>query len=126
MPIFTLWSLIKDCLGPTPSHKTSSVFELGCGTHSLQSARQYPLKEKQLYCILPTSAAESVPIKHAILLGITILAPFCSLGLCQTQTCSLFNTPVSSSQVLCADTGHMSIPEREAECVEGQRLQDGL
>jgi hypothetical protein len=39
---FGLWSMIKDCLGPTPS----SVFELGCGTLPLQSARQYPLKEK--------------------------------------------------------------------------------
>jgi hypothetical protein len=38
--------VIKDRLGPTPSHKASSVFELGCGTHPLQSARQYPLKEK--------------------------------------------------------------------------------
>jgi hypothetical protein len=30
------------------------------------------------------------------LLGITILGPFCSLGLCQTQTYNLFNTPVGS------------------------------
>jgi hypothetical protein len=30
------------------------------------------------------------------LLGITRLGPFCGLGLCQTQTCSLFSTPVSS------------------------------
>jgi hypothetical protein len=33
MPIFTfaLWSLIKDFLGPTVSHKASLVFKLGCG-----------------------------------------------------------------------------------------------
>jgi hypothetical protein len=54
-----------------------------------------------MYCILPTSAAEAVPIKRAILLGITILVPFCSLGLCQTQTCSLLNTPVTFPQ-MCA------------------------
>jgi hypothetical protein len=48
MPIFSfdLWSLIKDCLGPSPSHKASSVFDLGCRTHPLQSARKYPLKGK--------------------------------------------------------------------------------
>jgi hypothetical protein len=43
MPIFTfgLW--------PTPSHKerfSSLVFELGCGTHPLQSVSQCPLKEQ--------------------------------------------------------------------------------
>jgi hypothetical protein len=43
--IFALWSLIKDCLGPTPSHRASSLFKLECGAHFLQSARQYPLKE---------------------------------------------------------------------------------
>jgi hypothetical protein len=47
---------------------------------------------------LSTSAAEAVPIKRAISLGITILVPFCGLGLCQTQTHSLFNTPVGSPQ----------------------------
>jgi hypothetical protein len=38
MTVFTfgLWSMIKGCLGPTPSHKASSVFEPGCGTHPLQ------------------------------------------------------------------------------------------
>jgi hypothetical protein len=56
MPIFTfgLWSMIKDCLGPTPSHKdrfSSLVFKQGCGTHPLQSdiqefKRRYPLKEQ--------------------------------------------------------------------------------
>jgi hypothetical protein len=48
IPTFTfgMWSLIKDCLRPTASHKASSVFELGCGTHLLQSVRQYPLKEQ--------------------------------------------------------------------------------
>jgi hypothetical protein len=48
MPIFTfaLWSLIKDCFGHIPSHKASSVFKPGCGAHPLQSAREYPLKEK--------------------------------------------------------------------------------
>jgi hypothetical protein len=50
MPIFTfgLWSMIRDCLGPTPSHKASSVFELACGAHPLQSPRQYPIKEKHV------------------------------------------------------------------------------
>jgi hypothetical protein len=41
--------MIKDCLRPTPSHKerfSSLIFELGCGTHSLQPVRQYPLKEQ--------------------------------------------------------------------------------
>jgi hypothetical protein len=51
MPIFTfgLWSMIQDCLGPTPSHKerfSSSVFKPGCGTHPLQSVRKCPLKEQ--------------------------------------------------------------------------------
>jgi hypothetical protein len=53
-----------------------------------------------MYCILPTSAAEAVPIQVYTLLGITIFAPFCSLGLCQTQTHSLFNMLVSSQQAL--------------------------
>jgi hypothetical protein len=38
--------MIKDCLGPTPSHKTSSVFRPECGTYPLQWVRQYPLKEQ--------------------------------------------------------------------------------
>jgi hypothetical protein len=46
--------MIKDCLGPTPSHKErffSFIFELGHGTHPLQSViqeckRKYPLKEQ--------------------------------------------------------------------------------
>jgi hypothetical protein len=56
MPIFTvgLWSMVKGCLGPTPSYKerfSFSVFDPGCGTHPLQSdiqecKRQYPLKEQ--------------------------------------------------------------------------------
>jgi hypothetical protein len=48
MPNFTfgMWSMIRDCLGPAPSHKASLVFVVGCGTHPLQSVRQYPLKEK--------------------------------------------------------------------------------
>jgi hypothetical protein len=54
--------------------------------------------EKHLYCILPTSAAEAVPTQVCNLLGITMLAPFCSLGLCQTQTHSLFDTPVDLPQ----------------------------
>jgi hypothetical protein len=58
------------------------------------------LKEKQLYCILPTSAVEAVPIQPCKLLGITMLAPFCGLGLCKTQTRSLFDTPVGSPQKL--------------------------
>jgi hypothetical protein len=37
-----------------------------------------------------------VPIECAVLLDITIFAPFCSLGLCQTQSHSLFNTPFGS------------------------------
>jgi hypothetical protein len=45
---------------------------------------------------LPTSA--EVPIQVCKLLGITMLAPFCGLGLCQTQTRSLFNTFVGSLQ----------------------------
>jgi hypothetical protein len=47
---------------------------------------------------LSTSAAEAVPTQACSLLDITKLAPFCSLGLFQTQTCSLFNTLVSSPQ----------------------------
>jgi hypothetical protein len=46
--------------------------------------------------MLPTSAAEAVPIQACKLLGITTLAPFCGLELFQTQTRSLFNTPVGS------------------------------
>jgi hypothetical protein len=51
MPIFTsdFCFMIKDCLGPTPSHKerfSSSVFKPGCGTNPLHSVRQYPLKEQ--------------------------------------------------------------------------------
>jgi hypothetical protein len=41
--------LVEDCLGPTPLHKerfSSLVFKPGCGTHPLQSIRQYPLKEQ--------------------------------------------------------------------------------
>jgi hypothetical protein len=58
------------------------------------------LKEKQLYCILPTSAAEAMPIQACDLLGITMLAHFCSLGLRQTQTRSLFDTPIGSQHLL--------------------------
>jgi hypothetical protein len=51
MPTFTfgLWSMIRDCLEPTPSQKerfSSLASELVCGTHPLQSVRQCPLKEQ--------------------------------------------------------------------------------
>jgi hypothetical protein len=56
--------------------------------HLLQSigrivadAEAINIKGKQLYCILPTSAAKAVPIQACNLLGITIFAPFCGLGL---------------------------------------------
>jgi hypothetical protein len=51
-----------------------------------------------MYCILPTSAAEAVPTQVCNLLGITMLAPFSGLGLCQTETHSLFDTSVGSPQ----------------------------
>jgi hypothetical protein len=46
---FGLWSMIKDCLGPTPSHKerfSSSVFKLGCGLspHN-QASRSVSIRE---------------------------------------------------------------------------------
>jgi hypothetical protein len=37
-------------------------------------------KETQLFCILPTSAADAVPTQVCNLLGITMLAPFCGWG----------------------------------------------
>jgi hypothetical protein len=38
------------------------------------------LREKQLYCILSTSAAGTVPTQACSLLGMTVLAPFCHWG----------------------------------------------
>jgi hypothetical protein len=52
------------------------------------------LRKKQLYWILSTFAAEALPTQACSLLGITVLAPFCGLGLCQTQARSLFDTAV--------------------------------
>jgi hypothetical protein len=54
MQPFSLWCMIRDCLDPTPSHTqrfSSSVSELGCGTHPLQPViqeceRQHSLKEQ--------------------------------------------------------------------------------
>jgi hypothetical protein len=45
-----------------------------------------------------------MPIQACNLLGITMLAPFCSVGLCQTQTRSLFYTPVGSQHLARAIT----------------------
>jgi hypothetical protein len=55
---FCLLSMIRDCLGPTPSHKASLVFKLGCVIHPLQSASQYPLKEKH---VVDSRATEPSP-----------------------------------------------------------------
>jgi hypothetical protein len=71
---------------------------LGTGRTCDSFSLNVNIKRKQLYCILPTSTAEAVPTQACKLLGITVFAPFCGLGLCQTQTHNLFDIPVCSPQ----------------------------